>query len=187
MYVVLVNGSLARPSHTGALLRDVAERLRAGGCTTAEIDFHQLPLPNALPEFHRNPEDFPSRQVQEWLQLMRRADGVVLGSPLYHGSYSGVLKNALDHLPYDIFRNKPVGLVTNGGGARSGLAACDHLRAVVRTLCGYAAQGQVASCPADYTLIDDALVLTNDAIQSRAQQLAKELIWLMGRLRSETV
>ena len=40
----------------------------------------------------------------------------VLGTPNYHGSYSGILKNALDHLTMDDFKMKPVGLIGNSGG-----------------------------------------------------------------------
>ncbi|WP_246257458.1 NADPH-dependent FMN reductase [Bartonella gabonensis] len=37
-----------------------------------------------------------------------------MASPLYQGSYSGVFKNALDHLTYNAFLNKPVGLIFHG-------------------------------------------------------------------------
>ena len=44
------------------------------------------------------------------------ADFFILGTPNYHGSFSGILKNALDHLNMDYFKMKPVGLIGNSGG-----------------------------------------------------------------------
>ncbi|MFI8939983.1 NADPH-dependent FMN reductase [Streptomyces syringium] len=61
------------------------------------------------------------------------ADALVLVTPCYHGSYSGVLKNCLDHLRVDDLRGKPVGIVAVGASLTA-VQACDHLRAVARTL-----------------------------------------------------
>ncbi|OUJ19665.1 FMN-dependent NADH-azoreductase, partial [Corynebacterium kefirresidentii] len=44
------------------------------------------------------------------------ADFLILGTPNYHGSYSGILKNALDHINMDYVKMKPVGLIGNSGG-----------------------------------------------------------------------
>ncbi len=54
-------------------------------------------------------------------------------TPCYHGSYSGILKNCLDHLREDALRGKPVGVVAVGASLTA-VSACEHLRAVARTL-----------------------------------------------------
>ncbi|WP_375633527.1 MULTISPECIES: NADPH-dependent FMN reductase [unclassified Bartonella] len=38
-----------------------------------------------------------------FVKTIADADDVILASPVYHGSYSGGLKNALDNLDYDAF------------------------------------------------------------------------------------
>ncbi len=38
------------------------------------------------------------------------AQGIILGTPEYHGSFSGVLKNALDLMGFDEFEGKMIGL-----------------------------------------------------------------------------
>lgn len=63
------------------------------------------------------------------------ADFLVLGTPNYHGSYSGILKNALDHINMDYVKMKPVGLIGNSGGIVSS-EPLSHLRVIVRSLLG---------------------------------------------------
>ncbi len=47
----------------------------------------------------------------------RAAEGIILGTPEYHGGFSGVLKNALDLMGFDEFEVKMMGLVgVEGGG-----------------------------------------------------------------------
>ncbi len=59
---------------------------------------------------------------------------LILGTPNYHGSYSGILKNALDHLNMDYFKMKPVGLIGNSGGIVVSSEPLSHLRVIVRSL-----------------------------------------------------
>lgn len=103
------------------------------------------------------------------------ADAFVLGSPNYHNSYSGVLKNALDLLNMDIFRDKPVGLVGNSGGIRS-TQPIDHLRIVVRGLMGVAIPIQIASCNSDFKLMEDHYVVTSDDLTKRLSDFTDQLI-----------
>lgn len=65
------------------------------------------------------------------------AVGVVLATPVYHGSFSGLLKNALDHLAPGAFKHRAVGLRAAGGAISSTSLACEPLRTVVRALGGW--------------------------------------------------
>lgn len=58
--------------------------------------------------------------VRKWRELLESATGVILASPEYHGSYSGVLKNALDLLSSSHLKNKTVGLMAVAAGALGG-------------------------------------------------------------------
>ena len=46
---------------------------------------------------------------------MKQAQGIILGTPAYHGSFSGVLKNAMDLMGFDEFGGKIIGLVGVSG------------------------------------------------------------------------
>ncbi len=51
---------------------------------------------------------------------LRAAQGIILGTPEYHASFSGVLKNALDLMGFDEFEGKMLGLVGVSGGRLGG-------------------------------------------------------------------
>jgi NAD(P)H-dependent FMN reductase len=99
-----------------------------------------------------------------------RADGIVLATPVYHGSYSGLLKNALDHLTGDAFARRAVGVLAASGGPRSGSGVCDQLRSVIRAMGGWSTPTQVGFCSAD--LIDGQ---PNAVLRKRAAAMVGEL------------
>src|SRR3989344_3116034 len=98
MKILLVCGSISQQSHTHAFLRFIEDLLKKQKVETVFWDLRTSPLPIALPEYHKDPLKNPDKTVQKFVRAVMDADGLVLGSPLYHGSYSGVLKNALDNL-----------------------------------------------------------------------------------------
>ena len=61
-------------------------------------------------------------RVDAFIAALRSADGVIIGSPGYHGTFSGMVKNALDHVemmsgdarPY--FHGLPIGLIATAAG-----------------------------------------------------------------------
>jgi FMN reductase len=60
-----------------------------------------------------------------------QADAVLLASPVYRASFTGVLKNLLDLAPIEALRNKPVGIVAMGATLHHYLGVDWHLRAVL--------------------------------------------------------
>ncbi len=176
MKITLVCGSTAEKSHTRALLYYIEEVLHKKGVETVLWDLREKKMMFAMPEFHNDPRKTPDPTVQEFIKLIDSSDGVVLGSPFYHGSYSGVLKNSLDNLYADAFRNKAVGLVANGSGVRGAIKACAHLREVVRALYGYALQTEISTGGDDYTETSMGYTLTATDVQKRCEVLVTELI-----------
>ena len=59
------------------------------------------------------------------------ADGVIIASPVYRGSFTGALKNLLDHLPLESLAGKPVGIVAMGATQHHFLGVDWHLRDVL--------------------------------------------------------
>ncbi len=62
---------------------------------------------------------------------VRSADGVIFASPVYRGSFTGALKNLLDHLPLESLAGKPVGIVAMGATQHHFLGVDWHLRDVL--------------------------------------------------------
>jgi FMN reductase len=89
--------------------------------------------------------DKPERcaAAQEFISTLRQANGVVIGSPGYHGSISGLVKNALDYIE-DMARDRwayldgmAVGCVATGAGWQGAHATLNALRTIVHSLRGW--------------------------------------------------
>ncbi len=187
MLIALICGSIAEKSHTKSLLKYIEVLLKEQKIKTVIWDLKEKPLSTAIPEFHKNPMESPDKNVKEFVSLITKSDGFVLGSPLYHGSYSGVLKNALDNLYFDAFRNKPVALVSNSSSIRNVDHPCEHLRLVVRALFGYVLQCQIGTANTDYEEEKDEYILTNEEIIERCHRLAQELISFTAVLKTNAI
>jgi FMN reductase len=95
-----------------------------------------------LPHFNPGPAG-PSPDQAELTEAVRRADGIILATPGYHGSLSGVVKNALDTLeltrnderPY--FHGKPVGIIITADGAQAGGTTLMAVRAIIHAMRGW--------------------------------------------------
>jgi FMN reductase len=61
---------------------------------------------------------------------VNQGQGIILGTPEYHGGYSGVLKNALDLMGFEKFEEKMLGLVGVSGGAMGAFGPMNSLREV---------------------------------------------------------
>ena len=71
---------------------------------------------------------FASPELQVRLDAITEADAVIVSTPIYSASYSGLFKMLIDVLPKDSMRDKPVLLGATGGTARHSLAIDHALR-----------------------------------------------------------
>ena len=72
---------------------------------------------------------------------MNNADGIIIGSPVYKASYTGVLKALLDLLPENAFRGKTVLPFMVGGSIAHLLAIEFSLKPIIHNLKGVSTQG----------------------------------------------
>ena len=182
MRTLLIGGSPAHGSHTTALLQAVSDALIAQGQEVELWDLAENRLAFSQPSWHANPLKADSEAVCEFYGSVLKADAVVLGTPLYHGSYSGVLKNALDCLTGDAFKNKPVGLVSHGSNMRKAHQPCLHLTTVVMTMQGVPTHIQIGTGKEDYAQSDVGYVVTDTSILERCNTLALELVAWVSKL-----
>lgn len=71
---------------------------------------------------------FASPDLQARLDAIVEADGVIVSTPIYSASFSGLFKMLVDVLPKDSLRGRPVLLGATGGTARHSLAIDHALR-----------------------------------------------------------
>ena len=127
--VLSVSGSPSATSRTARLLRLLDDRLRAQGHEVIPLDVRTLPAEALL---HA---DFAHPAIVEATQLFERAEGVVIGTPVYKAAYSGALKALLDLLPQYALAGKTV-LPLATGGTTAHVLAIDYARRPVLTSMG---------------------------------------------------
>lgn len=131
MKIVILSGSNRKSATSTRLAAVVGQLISQKGHSVQLFDLFQTPLPFYSPDG----VDQDHASVQQLRQAMLQADGIVLASPEYHGSISGVLKNALDYLGQEHFRGKAVLSLSSSGGA-VGTSSLLQLQAIVRNLHG---------------------------------------------------
>jgi NAD(P)H-dependent FMN reductase len=183
IHILLLSGSVRLPSYTRTLVGAIENAIAARGAATTLWDPRGRVLPIADPEYHHDPGTNPDKEVQDLFLLAEKCDAFVVASPIYHNSYSGVLKNILDHLAIPQFRYKAVGLASHGGNRST--QAVDQLRIVVRGLQGVAIPTQVCTGSGDYSPAANGTVyqLTSQEIADRIERFARELLIFAQSLR----
>jgi FMN reductase len=136
--VVGISGSLRRESYTRLAVAEALQGAKAAGAETQLIDLRHYQLIFAGEE-GTDPSD-----VIKLRQEVSAAHGIILGTPEYHGSFSGVLKNALDLMGFDEFEGKMIGLVGVGAGRIGAFDALNGLRSVGRALHAWVVPQQVS-------------------------------------------
>jgi FMN reductase len=126
--IAILAGSPSSPSRTAALAHYLEQRLGRGAYRARTIHIRELPAEALL----RGDVTHPEFQAAQ--QTVEKADGVVITSPVYKASYTGVLKSFLDLLPQSALRGKAV-LPLLTGGSLAHLLALDYaLRPVLQSL-----------------------------------------------------
>jgi len=175
MNVLLIDGSPAPKSHTSALLAHLEELCKEKGLATERITLKDWQLPYNDPALHDHPWDHPDEKVRSFVQKVADANIVVLGSPLYHGTFSGLLKAALDHLSGDALEGKKVLPVGNASGLRTSIQAAQQLVIIPRTMGGIVHPRVIGTAKPDYTEEADRYVLTAPDMLQRCQEIVNEL------------
>ena len=126
--IVTLSGSPSSPSRSQALADLTGARLRQAGFEVVAINVRDLPAAALLQAQTTDPE------LQAALALIARADGVVLVTPVYKASYTGVLKSFLDLLPQFGLTGKAALPLATGGTVAHVLAIDYALRPVLAAL-----------------------------------------------------
>jgi FMN reductase len=104
----------------------------------------------------------PERYGDDTASLVARiqeADAILLASPVYRGTFTGALKNLLDHLPIEALAGKPIGIVAMGATTHHYLGIDWHLRDVLAWFGAIVAPTSVYLSSSDFVtgnLSDDA-------------------------------
>ncbi|MFC3476891.1 NADPH-dependent FMN reductase [Halobacterium litoreum] len=165
--VVGVCGSLRDASVSRIALRTALDAAASRGADTDLVDLRELDLPVYDPD-----ADEPG-DAADLTERVRRADAVILASPMYHGSYSSPMKTAIDYCGFDEFEDKTVGLLAVSGGSFP-ITALEHLRSVMRALDAWVLPYQ-AAVPNASSRVEDGEFADGD-LEDRVATLGERVV-----------
>jgi FMN reductase len=136
--IVAIGGTVNSDSSTELALHFAAAAAAGEG---AEVNVFGGEYLRALP--HYRGEGYGIEDGAELVSAVREADGLIISAPGYHGSISGLVKNALDYLedlarderPY--LEGRAVGLIATAYGDQATMSTLHTLRSVVHALRGW--------------------------------------------------
>lgn len=136
--IVAIGGTVSIGSTTELALRTAMASAAAHG---AEVQLFDGAYLAALPHYRSSAH--AGAEGREMVEAVRTADGVLLAAPGYHGTISGLVKNALDYLedlskdvrPY--LDGRAVGLIATAYGDQATMSTMQTLRSIVHALRGW--------------------------------------------------
>jgi FMN reductase len=136
--VVGLGGTERECSVTEACLREALRAAERGGARVKLFGAGSLQLPMFNPTVSQR-----DQRAVTLVEAIRECDGLVLGSPAYHGGLSGLVKNALDYLedlhddPRPYLDGRAVGCIVCAYGGQATASTLTSLRNIVHALRGW--------------------------------------------------
>lgn len=180
-------GGSVKPASAGLKALETALRAAArAGAETELLSIHELDLPMFDPA--RGAGDYPAR-VAAFVAALRRGDGFLWCAPAYHGTLSGAVKNALDFAellakdepPY--LSDRPVGLISAGGGAQAAVNTINALAHAAQSLRAVALPLQAPIVTAGHSF-DSEGRFSDSRMHERLEALGRAVVEYASRLRS---
>ena len=171
LFVVGLCGSIRRGSYTRMAVQIALQGAQEVGAQTQLIDLkgYHLLFCDGKEDESTYPED-----VFKLRREVSQAQGIILGKPEYHGSFSGVLKNAIDLMGFNEIEGKMIGLVGVSGGALGAVNALSSLRTIGRALHAWVVPEQ-ASIPEAWKVFDESGHLQDSALEKRVKEVGRQV------------
>jgi FMN reductase len=170
MKLVVVSAGLSVPSST----RLLADRLAAAVQRATPVHVQVVELRELAVEIAQNfTNGFPGRSLAAALDAVTEADGLIVVTPVFSASYSGLFKSFFDVLDKDALTGKPVLIAATGGTARHSLVLEHALRPLFAYLRAVVVPTGVYAASEDWGA---------EGLQDRVDRAAGELAALIGGL-----
>jgi NAD(P)H-dependent FMN reductase len=181
------DGSGRKDSINRKLLDHVVGEVKAAGGTGTVIDLTQFNLPIYNGDIES--QGLPAA-VTQLKELFKEHDGFLIASPEHNGSFTSLLKNAIDwvsrpvkdELPLNCFKGKTVGLLSATPGKIGGLRGIYQLNTVLFIL-GSLVLPEIVSVGFSGEAFDADGKLTNERDKNAATNLAKRIVKVAEALK----
>lgn len=171
MFVPVVLGSIRRNRRSLWPARLLAQRVGAAGHETELIDLRDL----KLPMYDEEEETDRHQAVLDFKATVARSDASIWLSPEYNHSFTGVIKNAIDHL-HDELRRKPAAACGLAGGTSGGIRASEGLKTVLIEMHAVPIRESVHFSEAR-TIFDAEGNLLRPEFERRIDYMLADLLW----------
>ncbi|MEZ4825288.1 MAG: NAD(P)H-dependent oxidoreductase [Bacteroidia bacterium] len=179
MKIGIILGSVREGRRTHRVAHRLVEVLSAQDEVEVRLlDLEEYDLPLLRDRWERQEPVNPV--LATFSAYLRESDALIFVSPEYHGSYTGVLKNAIDHF-WKEFSHKPIGVVATGAGRFGGINASTEMQMLILSLGAF---------PMPYKLLvpfvnkifaaDDSL--PDQDFEKNLQQFVSEFLWFARAL-----
>ena len=180
MKILTLCGSIRSDSTTLAALRCAAGAAADAGAEVQTVHLGELELPFCD---GRKDERTYGGDALKFIDAVEWADGLLIGSPNYHGSLTGVLKNALDLLGPDAIRDKLVGLLATARGEAGAMNTLNHTRHICRWMNGWVIPAEV-SIPRSQEAFGADGSLKDLDLEKQLKSLGTELVRYANLIRA---
>lgn len=173
-----ISGSLTAGGSTRAIVDRVltAAKAHAPDVTTDVVDLREV----GVSFCDGRPAEEYLDDTPAVLARIAAADAYVIGTPIYRGSYTGALKNLLDHIPVEAFLGKVAGLAGNAYTDHHYLSIDQALRSVLAWFNMHLVPGSV------YVRADQMRdgVVSDELVQQHLRQLGEAVVDLCRSLQA---
>jgi FMN reductase len=171
-------GSSSRPSRTRNMVEAITTTAgKRIGATTTIYDLNEIhPSLGSTLEPSKAPPD-----LVELIEAITNADALIVGSPVYKGTYTGLFKHLFDLIEPKALKDKPVVLSATGGSERHALVLDHGLRPLFAFFSADIVATGVYATESDFTDYQPS----SAALLSRIDRVALELSWRINTTRDE--
>ena len=174
IHIVGISGNIRRPSRTHALVRSIGLAVTKH----VEASFRSFDILDAGPglgaAFTR---ESLSSEALAVIKAIEDADALIVGTPVYKGSYTGLFKHLFDFIEPATLANRPVLLTATGGGQKHALVVEHQLRPLFGFFTALTMPIAIYASDSDFTDYQ----LSHPAVINRCALAAAQLADLLAR------
>ncbi len=121
------------------------------------------------------PQDEYPPDVLQLRKAIKDSQGIILATPEYHGSLTGVLKNMLDLMRIEDFETKIVGLVGVAGGDIGAINSLNTMKTICRNLHCWVLPQEVSIADSGQAFTDEGTV-NDPALEARLLNVGRQVV-----------
>ena len=182
-------GSTRKDSFNKKLAKIALEAARLAGAEVTFLDLRDIPMPLFDEDLER--EGGLPENAKKFRALLAQHDGILIASPEYKSSISGVLKNAIDwasrpipnEAPLACFAGKVVTLVSASPGALGGLRGLVTVRSLLSNIKCLVLPDQIAISKA-HEAFDTNGKLKDLKQQASIEALSRDMVEVIKKLKA---